>query len=267
MIRTGSVTTGRRRAAKATLDRSVFVRPIAHRGLHDAREGRLENTGPAFEAAIAKGYGIECDLQAAEDGTPMVFHDETLERLVGLAARIATWSAESLGRLRYKGQDERILTFTELLELVGGRVPILVEVKRNRRAPPDAYLQKIARIAAHYRGPLALMSFNTDIVSAFVELAPRIPRGPVVGTHQLRPGWWMTPNRARKFAAVGRLLDRMPPAASFHAVDVKMLHAAWEWRERTTPGLPLFSWTIRTQRERTAAAKWADAPIFEGYEA
>ena len=201
----------------------------------------------------------------------------TARRWSSTTRRSSAWSAcrpasppgppRASARLRYKGQDERILTFTELLELVAGRTPILVEVKRNRRAPPEAFLHKIARIATHYRGPLALMSFNTDIVSAFVELAPRIPRGPVVGTHQLRPGWWMTPNRARKFAAVGRLLDRMPPASSFHAVDVKMLHAAWEWRERAAPGLPLFSWTIRTQRERAAAAKWADAPIFEGYEA
>ena len=243
------------------------MRPIAHRGLHDSRKGRIENTAPAFAAAIAKSYGIECDLQAAEDGTPMVFHDETLERLVGPPARVAAWSAASLSRLRYKGQDERILKFAEFLELVDGRAPILVEVKRNRRPPPAAFLQKIARIAGTYRGPLALMSFNREFVAALTELAPGIPRGPVVGTHQLRPGWWMLPNRALKVAAAGRLLDRMPAGAGFYAVDVKMLRAAWDWRERAAPDLPLFSWTIRTARERAAAAKWADAPIFEGYEA
>jgi glycerophosphoryl diester phosphodiesterase len=268
MHRTGSAT-GRHRAHAhvVSLDQAAFIRPIAHRGLHDSRRGRLENTAPAFEAAIAKGYGIECDLQAAEDGTPMVFHDETLERLVGLPARIASWSAASLGRLRYKGLDERILKFAELLELVGGHAPILVEVKRNRRPPPEAFLGKIARLAGTYRGPVALMSFNRDIVSALVELAPKVPRGPVVGTHQLRPGWWMTPNREKKIAAVGRALERAPAGVGFYAVDVKMLHAAWEWRERAVPHLPLFSWTIRTLRERAAAAKWADAPIFEGYEA
>ena len=267
MNATGSAAGRRRAGAAAGLDDAAFIRPIAHRGLHDSRNGRLENTAPAFEAAMAKGYGIECDLQAAEDGTPMVFHDETLERLVGLPARIATWSPESLGRLRYKGQDERILKFAELLELVDGRVPVLVEVKRNRRPPPAAFLPKIARLAGAYRGPLALMSFNREFVAAFVELAPGVPRGPVVGTHQLRPGWWMTPNRELKIAAVGRLLGRAPAGVGFYAVDVKMLRAAWDWRERAAPHLPLFSWTIRTARERAAAARWADAPIFEGYEA
>ena len=266
MSATESVSERRRAAAAPRLD-AVFIRPIAHRGLHNARKGRIENTAPAFEAAIAKGYGIECDLQAAEDGTPMIFHDETLERLVGLPARIATWSAASLGRLRYKGQDERILKFTEFLELVGSRAPILVEVKRNRRPPPGSFLQKIARIAGTYRGPLALMSFNPEIVTALADLAPRVPRGPVVGTHQMRPGWWMTPSREAKVAAVGRVLGRAPAGTGFYAVDVKMLHAAWTWRGRSAPDLPLFSWTIRSARERTAAAKWADAPIFEGYEA
>jgi glycerophosphoryl diester phosphodiesterase len=267
MNRTGSAVEERQAKAAAGLDLATFIRPIAHRGLHDSRNGRIENTAPAFAAAVAKGYGIECDLQAAEDGTPMVFHDETLERLVGPPARISTWSAASLGRLRYKGSDTPILRFAELLELVDGRAPILVEVKRNRRPPPPAFLLKIARLAAAYRGPLALMSFNREFVASFAELAPKVPRGLVVGTHQLHPGWWMTANREKRIAAVGRLLSHAPQGIGFYAVDVKMLSAAHAWRERSAPDLPMFSWTIRTARERAAAAKWADAPIFEGYEA
>ena len=58
-------------------ERSEFIKPIAHRGLHDAKKGRIENTAPAFALGLSKGYGLECDLQPAEDGTPMVFHDET----------------------------------------------------------------------------------------------------------------------------------------------------------------------------------------------
>jgi glycerophosphoryl diester phosphodiesterase len=267
MNRTGSVVEQHRPATTDGLDAATFIRPIAHRGLHDSKNGRIENTEPAFTAAIAKGYGIECDLQAAEDGTPMVFHDETLERLVGPPARLATWSAASLCRLRHKGSDERILKFAELLELVDGRAPILVEVKRNRRPPPPAFLLKVARLAAAYRGPLALMSFKRDFVSAFIELAPGVPRGPVAGTHQLRAGWWMTPSREKKIAAVGRLLSHVPPGIGFYAVDVKSLSAAHIWQERNAPALPLYSWTIRSARERAAAARWADAPIFEGYEA
>ncbi|HET6926842.1 MAG TPA: glycerophosphodiester phosphodiesterase family protein, partial [Hyphomicrobiaceae bacterium] len=71
-----SSATGRRRAGRGAgvLDRTVFLRPIAHRGLHDKAGGQIENSAGAFLAAIGKGYGIECDLQAACDGAPMVFH-------------------------------------------------------------------------------------------------------------------------------------------------------------------------------------------------
>ena len=128
----------------------AFLRPIAHRGLHDRAQGRIENTAPAFLAAIDKGYGIECDLQAAEDGTPMVFHDEKLDRLVAAsAARSRPIGRPASRRLRYKGQDEHILTFAEFLELVDGRVPLLVEVKAQRagRRPP--------RSSRRSRGPRA----------------------------------------------------------------------------------------------------------------
>src|SRR5262245_61854242 len=104
-------TATRLRPPRPPLDRAVFVRPIAHRGWHD--KTRLENTAPAFRAAIEKGYGIECDLQGAEDGTPMVFHDLRLDRLVAASGSISAHSARSLACFRYKGQDERILTFAQ----------------------------------------------------------------------------------------------------------------------------------------------------------
>jgi len=129
MTAKGSATAARRpRPAPSGLDRAAFLRPIAHRGLHDRRKRRIENTAPAFLAAIDKGYGIECDLQAAKDGTPMVFHDSRLDRLLGVGGRIAAHLPASLARLRYRRDDTHILRFAELLDLVGGRVPLLVEV-------------------------------------------------------------------------------------------------------------------------------------------
>src|SRR5262245_6337466 len=111
------------------LDRGIFVRPIAHRGLHNRSRGLVENTEPAFLAAIDNDYGIECDLQPARDGTPMVFHDATLDRLVAARGRIAAQTPDELSRLRYKHQNIGILTFRDLLKLVDGRVPLLVEIK------------------------------------------------------------------------------------------------------------------------------------------
>ena len=85
----------RRPRSNPGLDRDTFVRPVAHRGLHDRTAGRLENTAPAFQAAIDKGYGIECDLQPADDGTPMVFHDDKLDRLVAATGPIAAYTPAS----------------------------------------------------------------------------------------------------------------------------------------------------------------------------
>ena len=262
-----SVTAVRRvRQGAGALDRATFLRPIAHRGLHDWAKARIENTAPAFLAAIHKGYGIECDLQAAADGTPMVFHDDKLDRLMGMPGRIGQLAPAALARLRYKGQDTHILTFAEYLDLVGARVPLLVEVKTNTATPLAAFLDRIARQARAYKGPIALMSFDRSVVAALAKLAPTVPRGPVIGSHQLPARWWATPAAAGP-ATIARLLNRAPAGSGFLAVDVRMLRAARAWMTRSRVDLPLFSWTIRTRRERATAARFADAPIFEGYEA
>jgi glycerophosphoryl diester phosphodiesterase len=248
------------------LDRAVFVRPIAHRGWHDKAKGRLENTAPAFRAAIEKGYGIECDLQGAADGTPMVFHDAELDRLVAGSGPISAYAPASLARLRYKGQDERILGFGDLLDLVGGRVPLLVEVKRNGTPRPE-FLERIARQASAYKGPIALMSFDRGSVAALGGLAPTVPRGPVVGGRQLIASLLAARRRRRESPAASRLFASAPEGVAFYAVDIKLAAVARSWMTRRGQALPLFTWTVRTLRQRARAARWADAPIFEGYEA
>jgi glycerophosphoryl diester phosphodiesterase len=252
--------------AHPPLDRDTFVRPIAHRGWHDKAKGRLENTAPAFRAAIEKGYGIECDLQAAEDGTPMVFHDLKLDRLVAAPGPISAYSPRNLARLHYKGQDEKILSFAHLLDLVGGRVPVLVEVKRNG-APRAKFLESIARQATAYKGPIALMSFDRGAVTALGELAPKVPRGSIIGGRQLISSLWAGRSRTRESPAASRLFASAPEGVGFYAVQVQLVAVARTWMSRRAEELPLFTWTIRTPRQRARAARWADAPIFEGYEA
>jgi glycerophosphoryl diester phosphodiesterase len=248
------------------LDRAAFVRPIAHRGWHDKAKGRIENTASAFRAAIDKGYGIECDLQGAADGTPMVFHDPTLDRLVAGSGPLVTHSPRTLGRLRYREQDERILSFAQLLDLVGGRVPLLVEVKRSGALRPD-FLQHVARQATAYKGPVALMSFDRRTVEALGEFAPSVPRGAVIGGRQLISSLWAAHSRSRESPAASRLFASAPEGVGFYAVQIKLVAVARTWMSRRAQDMPLFTWTVRTPRQRVRAARWADAPIFEGYEA
>ena len=162
-------------------DRSAFLKPIAHRGLHDAAKGIVENTVPAFEAAIARGFGIECDVRPAACATPMVFHDLTLERLIEGEGQLAAHDAAALKRLAYRGAGGSMIDLADLLDLVGGRVPLLIEIKSEWDAPDPRFLQAIAATAAAYRGPIALMSFDPAVMAGIRDLAPHVPRGIVSG--------------------------------------------------------------------------------------
>lgn len=246
------------------LDRT-FLRPIAHRGLHDARAGRIENTQAAFEAAIAKDYGIECDLRPAAGGLPIVFHDETLDRLVAGKGAVARLTPSDLKHLRYKAADTQIMTFAEFLELVDGRVPLLVEIKSEWTPPDKAFLGKIARLAQGYNGPVALMSFDPGVMTMMRHLAPSIPRGIVSGTYR-GAGWW---NRKLPKSSARDLRDLLcsgPAAPDFYAYQIAALPTPVTRYVREVAGLPLFTWTVRTAKERALAHRWADAAIFEGFE-
>ena len=245
------------------LDRAAFLRPIAHRGLHDARQGLIENTMPAFEAAIAKGYGIECDLWPENSGLPVVFHDETVNRLVSGKGRVAALGLQDLKRLTYKGSTERISTFAEVLDVVSGKVPLLIEVKSEWDPPDRAFLGKIAKHASSYRGPIALMSFDPDVMAALKELAPNVPRGIVSGSFA-GAGWWNRKISKARAAALRDLRESGPVAPDFYAYQVSALPTPVTRFTREVLGLPLFTWTVRTAKDRAIAAKWADAPIFEG---
>jgi glycerophosphoryl diester phosphodiesterase len=247
------------------MDCAHLLRPIAHRGLHAAKHGIIENTGPAFEAAIAKGYGIECDLQPAADGVPVVFHDTTINRLVAGKGPVSTLTSSDLKRLRYKNSDTPLLTFAELLDVVAGRVPLLVEVK-SAWAPPDAaFLKKIARLANLYRGPIGLMSFDPRRMAMLRALAPGVPRGIVSGSYQGQ-GWWKGELSRTRAARLRDLLESGPAAPSFYAYQISALPTPITEYVRHVQGLPMFTWTVRTAKDRTRAAKYADAMIFEGFE-
>lgn len=251
------------------LDRQTFLRPIAHRGLHDPARGVIENTAPAFEAAIARGYGIECDLQPAADGTPLVFHDLDLARLTTGTGRITDLKPGCAAKLPFKGADVTgILTFADLLTLIGGRVPLLAEVKSDWSPPSPAFMVGIANLASAYAGPLALMSFDPAVLAEMRRLAPGIPRGLVTGPYQDPDGrpWYPDELTDARRAALANLQDSVLADPYFYAYDVRALPSPIAHRIRNDLKLPLFTWTVRTDAERQRASAHADAPIFEGYE-
>jgi glycerophosphoryl diester phosphodiesterase len=247
------------------LERAAFLRPIAHRGLHDCARGIIENTAPAFDAAVHKGYGIECDLRPAGGGLPIVFHDETLNRLIEGKGPVSDLSPQHLKRLRYKACDTSILTFGELLDLVDGSVPLLAEIKSEWTPPDLAFLKRIAKLANSYQGPLALMSFDPDVMAALRELAPSVPRGIVSGSFS-GAGWWHRKVSKRRAARLRDLLESGDATPDFYAYQISALPRPVTEYVRKVQGLPLFTWTVRSTTHRVHAAKYADAMIFEGFE-
>lgn len=157
-------------------------RPFAHRGLHGG--GRTENGSAAFAAAIEAGWGIECDVQFAAGGVPVVVHDARLERLTGHKAAVVNMRAVELGLLRLA--DGGLLpSLSDTLEQVGGRVPLLLEIKSPRGVDP-ALWRAVADALAGYRGPVGVMSFDPRVGRWFAEHAPGVTRGLVASNEDRR---------------------------------------------------------------------------------
>jgi glycerophosphoryl diester phosphodiesterase len=245
------------------LDRAAFLRPIAHRGLHDAKGGIVENTRPAFEAAIAAGYGIECDIRPIRRGVPVVFHDETLQRLIGPRHALAQLKESDLKSLHYRdSQASTIISLAGLLDLVAGRVPLLIEIKSEWERPDKNFIAKIASLVTEYRGPLALMSFDPAAMAAIRIAAPEIPRGIVSGSYS-GAGWWPRKIPKARAVALRDLLESGSVAPDFYAYEVSALPTPVTEYARKVSGLPVFTWTVRTLKQRRIAEAWADAMIFE----
>lgn len=241
-------------------------RPLAHRGYHDLARGRPENSRAAIRAAIDRGFGIEIDLQLSADGQAMVFHDYALQRLTDETGPIRQRSAADLARIGLKGGAETIPSFAEILDLVGGRVPLLVEIKDQDGAlgPDVGPLEQAAAAAARdYDGPIAFMSFNPHSMVALGRIAPEIVRG--LTTCAFDAADWPTLPAAirERLSGIPDLEAAGAAFVSHHALALDMPRIA----EIRDAGLPILCWTIRSPEEEARARRFADNVTFEGYDA
>jgi glycerophosphoryl diester phosphodiesterase len=231
----------------------LLARDFAHRGLWGGPVP--ENSLAAARAAIAGGFGIECDVRLSRDGTVMVIHDADTTRLASQPGRIAASTAQELAALRLGGGDERIPTLAQLLGLIAGRVPLLIEIKTDSFAEAAPLCLAVRRVLEGYRGPVAVMGFNPEVSRWFAAHAPRIVHGLIMTEHR--------ESRARAVRdAVTRRLAVWRARPDFLAYDVRFLPSALPSALRSA-GLPVLSWTVRTHAERATVATHADRPIFE----
>jgi glycerophosphoryl diester phosphodiesterase len=240
----------------------LTARPIAHRGLHDAARGVIENTRSAFQAALAGNYGIECDVQLTGDGEAIVHHDDALGRLTEGAGRLADLATTALKAVAFKRTADRMITLGELCDLIAGRVTLVVEIKSHFDG--DARLaRRTADVLTRYAGPVTVMSFDPAVIEVIRQVAPGLTRGIVAERHYVDEEWkGLSANQRRSLAF---LLHAHRTRPQFLAYHVKDLSAAAPWVARHVFGLPLLTWTVRGEDDRRRAARWADQVIFEGW--
>lgn len=232
-------------------ERVAFLKgqPYAHRGLHG--DGVLENSPAAFEAAIKLGHGIECDVQAAEDGRAFVFHDYELDRLTDQTGLIGKLRADDIDGIQLKGGHGKIPRLRETLAQVAGRVPILIEIKsRNMLVGPLCL--SVRRALEGYGGKAAVMSFNPLVGAWFRKNAAHVVRGLVV-TEEGSNNW-----RGR----IARHRNLWTAQPDFLAYDIRDLPSRFAASQRGR-GLPVVTWTVRSADQEKSASLYADEPVYE----
>ena len=230
---------------------------FAHRGLH-GQNGIVENTLPAFEAACAAGYGIELDIQLTADGRLAVFHDDTLERMCGIKKRVSACTMAELQALRLCGApNARIPTLEEVLRCVGGRVPLLIELKNgpgNNRLCAALMAQ-----LRDYPGPYLVQSFSPLIVGWFRRNAPQVVRGQLVCPIH---NYIAQASRISGFFMAGLMLNCIgrPDFVSYDAATPRFFsHHFQRFMFRT----PMAAWTVRTPELARLIEARGEICIFE----
>lgn len=240
----------------------LTAQPIAHRGLHDRAQGVIENMPGAMHAAVAGKFGIEVDLQLTADGEAMVHHDDALGRLTDGSGLLRDLTAAQLKQVGFKDTAERMMSLGDLLALVRGEVPLLIELKSHFDG--DRKLAtRAAQVLATYSGPAAVMSFDPDQVLAIRETMPLMPRG-ITAQRRYDDAYWADLTQPQRDGMMG-LRHGFQTRPHFVAYWVNDLPAPPPWIARNVFGCALLTWTVRTPEQRARAARYADQMIFEGF--
>lgn len=236
-------------------------RPIAHRGLHEAASGRMENTRAAFAAAIAGGYGIECDIQLGGDGEAVVFHDFTLDRLTRATGRVDALPAAALAAIPFRQGSHGIETLSALLALVAGQVPLVVEIK-SRFNGDDRLARAALAALAGYAGPVVLKSFDPGVLVALRKAGASWPLGIVATPSFEDPEAGL--DEAGRFG-LANLLHLPESQPDFVSWNQGAIPSAAPFLCRYGLGLPLMSWTVRDQANADRLRPHVDQIVFEGF--
>lgn len=228
----------------------LTAQPIAHRGFHDMNHAVWENTLSAFARAVEAGFAIECDLQYAADGVPVVFHDDELNRLCAIPGDVRAKSSVELGMLSVGGTADKVPTLTQLLKLVDGRVPLVIELK-GRKGDDEGFADSVLELIEDYKGPIALMSFDHWLLKDLKALdAPR-PVG--LTAEGADPETFFVHEEAMQLG-----LD-------FISYNYGHLPNPFITKERKA-GVTVITWTVHDQTGIDKTRAEADQMTFEGFD-
>lgn len=230
---------------------------FAHRGLHG--DSAAENSITAFRRAVDAGFGIELDVRLSSDGELVVFHDDDLLRVCGDERLVSDLTSEELSRLSLSGTSDGVPTFREVLSLVDGKVPLLVEIKE---LSGSAVSTKAAEILKEYKGEYIVESFNPLSLKNFKKRLPGVPVG-ILSMRFERDEKFKI--RFRNFLLGAMLTNCLcrPNFIAYHNEDgkrfpVRLLGGLF--------GAVRFAWTVRSEEEEAAAhSRGFDSVIFENY--
>lgn len=148
----------------------------AHRGLYDNEHGIPENSMAAFRRAVDKGYGIELDVHLTADNQLVVFHDDTLTRMPGMNKKISSFLYSDLMQLRLLGTEEGIPLFKDVLELIDGKVPLIIELKVDG-SNQNLLCPLVWQLLSRYKGDYCIESFHPFVLQWFKRHEPQVVRG------------------------------------------------------------------------------------------
>ncbi len=243
----------------------LFDRPIAHRGLHDRARGVIENSRSAFEAAIAHGYAVECDVQLSSDGVPYIFHDDTFERLTSATGRSDAMPIAQVKQLVLTDSSTNDVPplFTEFLQIIGGRTQLQIELKQQSDAAKTERLaSEVAKALVGYQGPYTIESFDPNLLVACRRAGIAAPLGII--TYGYDEPEWEGDLAGWKKVVLRNLLHW--PLTRFDFISCRD-NALGQPSVRffRSLGKPVTSWTIKSAESAAAALRQADQIVFEGF--
>lgn len=229
---------------------------FAHRGLHD--EDKVENSMSAFKAAVDAGYGIEMDIRLSSDGKLVVFHDDTLSRVVGIDGKVDEYTAEELGKMKLLASDDGVPLFEDVLKMVDGKVPLLVEMKEA--SGQYGVSNAAAEVLKGYKGPYIVESFNPLSLANFSKKMPDVACGILSYRYYEEEKY-----RKPLFLALQLLLLNRLCNPSFISYDHRHANSIGLRLARLL-GAATVAWTVRSLDEADVAKKNKfDSIIFENY--